>query len=349
MRSSLGIGLDLSRLKKDPWCQESNHPELSAPCARCAARARVLHNAGAQGPVRIMQRLPANVRSALLSDAAPAAQHKIRRWTMRALAMCGGQSVPPRADVAEVLLNDVRLRLAKQLDRTLDMTKHAEAVLGVSDDGRSSRHEQSGPKQKPKIIRAINQPVRLSPKVQMAYESQSQLEKKAALKNLADLETLHAGTYQLVQELLNNGAPTLRRYSPADATVVAATFESVRSRHAMSVELMADVVIALRRARSLRAGIGITPAGQFCGIDLMLIDAFLRERLGIQLLCDHYVALDKGKPNGGISVACDLFGIDRGRCCDGSQACVRCQLRRCAGRDRYVWHGGDGFFAIATL
>ena len=269
-----------------------------------------------------MQRLPANVRSALLSDAAPVAQQNIKRWTMRALAMCGGtassgdaptetrrQGVPPRADVAEVLLNDVKLRLAGQLNRTVEMTKDAEAVLSISDDGRSSRQEQSDPKQKPKVIRAINQPVRLSPKEQMAYESQSQLEKKAALKNLADLETLHAGTHQLVHELLDNGSPTLRRYSSADASVVAATFESVRSRHAMSVELMADVVIALRRARSLRAGIGITPAGQFCGIDLMLIDVFLRERLGVQLLCDHYVALDKGKPNGGISVACDLFGV----------------------------------------
>ena len=77
--------------------------------------------------------------------------------------MCGGtassgdaptetrrQGVPPRADVAEVLLNDVKLRLAGQLNRTVEMTKDAEAVLSISDDGRSSRQEQSDPKQKPK-------------------------------------------------------------------------------------------------------------------------------------------------------------------------------------------------------
>ena len=281
-----------------------------------------------------MQRLPANIRSALLSDAASASQAK--RWTIQALANINvappslppsatgppsSPSVhnskrhkePPRADVAEVLLKDIKLRLAGQLGRTLDMTQQAEAILGLSDDGGNAngngKSSSTSDGDKPKVIRAINQPVRLSPKLQMEYEAQSRKEKKSAMKNLKDLETLHTGTYALVHDLLDNGAPTLRRYSPADASLVAATFESIRSRHAMSVELMADIVIALRRARSLRAGIGKTPAGQFCGINLTLIDSFLRERLGIQLLCDHYVALDKGKPNGGIAVDCDLYEV----------------------------------------
>ena len=300
-----------------------------------------------------MQRLPANVRSTLLSDAAPASQEQIKRWTVGALANINvtaapppsspatnpppspppsplpfhnskRHKVPPRADVAEVLLNDIKLRLAGQLSRTLDMTQQAESILGLSDDGgnlgsssssSSSRHggtenkDPSEPNRKPKVIRAINQPVKLSPKLQMEYEAQAQREKITAMKNLKDIETLHTGTYSLVHDLLDDGAPTLRRYSSADASLVAATFESVRSRHAMSVELMADTVIALRRARSLRAGIGRTPAGQFCGIHLTLIDSFLRERLGVQLLCDHYVALDKGKPNGGIAVDCNVYEV----------------------------------------
>ena len=285
-----------------------------------------------------MQRLPANVRSALMSDAAPASQLNIKRWTIRALAHMNitvpaldaasdavaataatrppispsydskRRKEPPRADVAEILMKDIKLRLAGQLGRTLEMIQQAEDTLGVSDDGGNKSIERNEQNQ-PKVIRAINQNVRLSPKEQMEYETQSQREKKSALKNLSDLEALHTGTYCLIHDLLDNGAPTLRRFSHADASVVAATFESVRSRHAMSVELMADTVIALRRARSLRAGIGLTPAGQFCGIDLALIGEFLRKRLGIQLLCDHYVALDKGKPNGGISINCDLFEV----------------------------------------
>ena len=199
-----------------------------------------------------MQRLPANVRSALLSDAAPASQEQIKRWTVGALAninVTAGappaspatnpppspppspppfhnskrHKVPPRADVAEVLLNDIKLRLAGQLGRTLDMTQQAESTLGLSDDGgnlgssSSSRHggtenkEPSEPNRKPKVIRAINQPVKLSPKLQMEYEAQAQREKITAMKNLKDIETLHTGTYSLVHDLLDDGAPTLRR------------------------------------------------------------------------------------------------------------------------------------------
>jgi len=225
--------------------------------------------------------------------------------------------------VAQTLLQDIILRLAGQHARTVAMTAQTEAILGASDDGKKLASDTKVLEEdeaasggttsssiRSKVIRAVNQPVKLPPKVQMEYEVQSQLEKKNALKNLADLETLHTSTYKLVHELLDNDATSLRRYTSADAALVAATFESIRSRHAMSVELMADVVISLRRARSLRAGIGlVAPAGQFCGIDLQLIDDFLRERLGVQLLCDHYVALDKGKKNGGISVGCSLGDV----------------------------------------
>ena len=44
-------------------------------------------------------------------------------------------------------------------------------------------------------------------------------------------------------------------------------------------------------------------------IDSELVMTFLRDRLGIQLLCDHYVALNKGKPGGGISVSSDFNDV----------------------------------------
>jgi pyruvate dehydrogenase kinase 2/3/4 len=44
-------------------------------------------------------------------------------------------------------------------------------------------------------------------------------------------------------------------------------------------------------------------------IDSNLVMQFLRDRLGIQLLCDHYVALNKGKPGGGISVSSDFTDV----------------------------------------
>jgi pyruvate dehydrogenase kinase 2/3/4 len=44
-------------------------------------------------------------------------------------------------------------------------------------------------------------------------------------------------------------------------------------------------------------------------LDQVLVDDFLRQRLGIQLLCDHYVSLNKGKSNGGISVNCTFQNV----------------------------------------
>ena len=307
--------------------------------------------------------LPTYVRSALLSDAAPSVQKSIKRWSLRSLAninidpSVGVPPKPPRSDVAETLLNDVMLRLAGQHARTISMIVQAEAILGASDDGRqlasdamvrgegkSSIDTASSTGNRPKIIRALNQPVRLPPKVQMQYDTQSQSEKKRALKNLADLEMLHTGTYKLVHEMLDNDAPTLRRYTAADAALVAATFESIRSRHAMSVEIMADIVIGLRRARSLRAGIGlIAPAGQFCGIDLNLIDDFLRERLGVQLLCDHYVALDKGKKYGGIAVGCSLGDVVEDAVTEARHVC---DANLGTMPDVQVEYGYDGSFPL---
>eukprot|EP00978_Attheya_sp_CCMP212_P022709 scaffold68169_cov58-Attheya_sp.AAC.1 len=95
--------------------------------------------------------------------------------------------------------------------------------------------------------------------------------------------------------------PTIRRFSQADQNLIAATFEQLRSRHAATVENLADVVIGLRGAKKM-----VNPTMSDCGIPKSLIDSFLRARLGVQLLCDHYVSLDKGKPHGGIAMECNL-------------------------------------------
>jgi len=271
-----------------------------------------------------MQRLSASIRSAILSDAA-AAPATITRWSVNTLANINSPSPAnklPRSDVAEKLLNDIKLRLASQLVRTIDMKEQAEAIFTLSEENQLTQTHKQRRTGGPLIIRAVNQQVRLSPKVQIEYEKRSQLEKKSALKNLADLESLHANTYILAFELLENNAPTLCRYTKSDATLVASVFESIRSRHASSVECLADVVIALRRARTLHAGLGgVIAAGQFCGINLQLIDDFLRERLGVQFLCDHYVALHKGKPNGGIAVGCDLMDVVEGAVTEARHVC----------------------------
>jgi pyruvate dehydrogenase kinase 2/3/4 len=44
-------------------------------------------------------------------------------------------------------------------------------------------------------------------------------------------------------------------------------------------------------------------------LDHVLVDEFLRQRLGIQLLCDHYISLNKGKSSGVISLNCVFHDV----------------------------------------
>jgi len=71
------------------------------------------------------------------------------------------------------------------------------------------------------------------------------------------------------------------------------------------VENMADIVIGTR----LNLPSSHHNLNQLSAIDETLVDSFLKGRLGVQLLCDHYVSLDKEKPGGGISVDCPLSDV----------------------------------------
>jgi len=103
--------------------------------------------------------------------------------------------------------------------------------------------------------------------------------------------------------------PTIKRFSPADRSLIAATFEQIRSRHAGTVENLADIMIDLKRIKRLMDDNDEFYEPHTCSIDPNLSDSFLRRRLSIQLLCDHFVGLHKGKPAGGVSINCNLMDI----------------------------------------
>ena len=103
---------------------------------------------------------------------------------------------------------------------------------------------------------------------------------------------LHEDTFKLTHGLMDENSTVLERFHDADRHLVFSTLEQVRSRHASTVETLADVVIALRQYNLSTYELDD------------LVDTFLRGRLGVQLLCDHYVSLHKKKPRGGVSVDC---------------------------------------------
>uniref|UniRef100_A0A7S4JG74 Protein-serine/threonine kinase n=1 Tax=Odontella aurita TaxID=265563 RepID=A0A7S4JG74_9STRA len=279
-----------------------------------------------------MQRLTPSVRSSLVAEAAEATQSAIHRWSLQSLAAVNGGEIPDtltpkqfvgkpkgyvRNHAAEVLLNDIRLRLAGQHDKVAKLLAQARDLLddplpvGASDSVVAGVSRRG-------VVKAINNPVGMNMKQWTKDLEEADLIQGESIRLLENLEVCHVDTYHLAHQLLPPGdgknlksrPDYLSRWSGADRAMVEAVFEQIRSRHASSVETLAEVAIGLRRCRSLRNGDGhVLQPGYFCGIDLALIDAFLKERLGVQLLCDHYVSLDKGKASGGISVDCDLWDV----------------------------------------
>jgi signal transduction histidine kinase len=118
----------------------------------------------------------------------------------------------------------------------------------------------------------------------------------SAIQRLDTLQYVHADTYRLGQQILEHPSNILERATDADRHVINATFLELRARHAKTVESMVDIVTALRQFPFPHEEDDIAR-------NEVRADAFLRRRIGIQLLCDHHVALHRNKvPHGGVTV-----------------------------------------------
>ncbi len=259
-----------------------------------------------------MNKLPSSVKTSLIQKSSI---RKIKRWDLRSLAASAdefrvglSQKREPTAPsssaaVADAVLSEVNVRLASQHKKCLDMM-HQLQSLPMHNTCRTSSSSSPSRSSGTKVIRAVNQPLSMhesSLKQWTIKSHKNQVNKENSLKALQNLEILHADTFAITEHLLSNDKPTLKRFSKADQSLLAATFEQIRSRHAATVENMADIMIDLNvfgNENSPRSA-----------IDDALVESFLRDRLGIQLLCDHYVGIGKGKPGGGISVNCNFNDV----------------------------------------
>uniref|UniRef100_A0A7S4QWJ0 Protein-serine/threonine kinase n=2 Tax=Ditylum brightwellii TaxID=49249 RepID=A0A7S4QWJ0_9STRA len=308
-----------------------------------------------------MNRLPPAARRALAMDISRS-NDAITRWSLRSLANINhGENNDDtdrtntnpttlnlkafvRKEAAAALLNDVKLRLAKQHDRCHRLLQEAQSTsLGIDEDNgdaeqSNNQNENQNGKKRPRIIRAVHANWNTNAShASKQREIASQLSSDA-ISSLSNLEAMHADTYRLVYDLLPLSSsvnddddtdssipdilnvPILNRFSSADQILIKSVFEQIRSRHAQTVESMADVVIALRRRRRL-LGKYNPSAKKACGLDRPLIDSFLRNRLVVQLLCDHYVALCRDKYHGGIAVDCDVMDVLEDAVLEASHVC----------------------------
>jgi pyruvate dehydrogenase kinase 2/3/4 len=124
-----------------------------------------------------------------------------------------------------------------------------------------------------------------------------------ALRRLESLEVMHRNTADICQNLLQQIHNTESTSSSNNNDnnlqyVINEALKSVNARLGPTAETLAEMSIALRlySPRKL-ATLHRT------------MDAFFRGRYGVQLLCNHYVALNKGKECGEVQMDCDIRDV----------------------------------------
>lgn len=216
-------------------------------------------------------------------------------------------------EAATRLLEEVQTRLAVQLQRLYQWKGEI--------DGSPDKLINSTPKSK--IIKACNFPVSMSMKEHSLRMERVKAEREKASKSLKDLIQLHENTFMLPYEVLNGSGKTIiESFTAPNRHYVNGIFDQIETRHGNAVGSLADAVISARHVINPMESLENNILEN--GLDLLnddSIEAFLHSRLLIQLLCEHYISLDKGKPTGAISLDADLVDVVEDAIQDANQIC----------------------------
>ena len=179
------------------------------------------------------------------------------------------------------------------------------------------------------MIKACNFPVFLTFKEHLHRTETAKHEREKALKCLHDLILLHENTFMLPHEILGEGRAILDCFNAPNKRYVNGVFDQIETRHGNSIETLADAVISSRHVEELtRPFSNNAPLSDFDLLNDDSIQDFLHKRLIIQLLCEHYISLNKGKSTGAISLDADLVDViedakqDAMQVCDGNLGVV---------------------------
>jgi pyruvate dehydrogenase kinase 2/3/4 len=235
------------------------------------------------------------IRASLLSDAAKGAS--LRRWSIRDLLgfnLTSGGRNDDDAEGVESLLREVQIRLAVQHSK---LSSFSVSIGG--DDGRCANGAASGVGRR------------------SVRDADSRAAARACLRSLMQL---HESTYVLPHRIVDGdwrgllegfGKGPNRRY-------VSGVFDEIMSRHGSAVETFADAVTHARGGGTERHHRG-GEVPHFLRNES--IESFLHSRLLIQLLCEHYVYLGKGRRTGAISLGADVAGAIDGAATEARHVC----------------------------
>ncbi len=208
-------------------------------------------------------------------------------------------------EIAKILVEQVKYRLALQHDLCIQMKQHAMNPSSPLPTKSAKNKEVNGKR----IIRAVNVPV--------AEKTPNFKNLKATLQILNDLEQLHLNTHQLVDDITST--IILERFSVPDRFLVASTIEQIQARHANTIENLVEINLLLRNESK-----------DYTWMEKKFLDQFLYERSRIILLCDHYIALDRHIPNplqnkysrkGVVHLKCPIYDVLQDAILEASHLC----------------------------
>jgi hypothetical protein len=137
-----------------------------------------------------------------------------------------------------MLLHDVSLRLDDQYAVCDDL---------LASLNRMHQQHHTMDRCTTRVVRAVNSPVHPDWKQAMQQQQEFKLITEKAQKDLNNLKRLHKDTAHLACGLIDETSSVMNRFNDADWHSVFSTVEQIRSRHASTVETLADIVISLRR------------------------------------------------------------------------------------------------------
>jgi pyruvate dehydrogenase kinase 2/3/4 len=221
-----------------------------------------------------------------------------------------------QSETARTLMNDVSERLARQHENCAGMLhqlQYGEADGSTTDMQPIYSSSDSPPPTsngRKKIIKAVNNfNVQISLKEQQHLMGEAKRLEVKATKLLNDLQAVHRDTLKLTHDILNHDI--LARFNPVDQSTTAAVIEQIRSRHATTVEMLADITLDLRHKSAMKKRLlNLSQQSTKCQfVSEFMVTDFLQDRLTIQLLCDHYLGFHKKRPYGGISPHVPIWDV----------------------------------------
>ena len=130
----------------------------------------------------------------------------------------------------------------------------------------------------------------------------------ALSKSLKMLLQLHENTYMLPYQILDSDYLEDFSNRPNKKVYLKQMVDDIMTRHGTSVDAFADAAIASRKLEEQMPQILRKQFRADADI-LQNPEQFLHSRLLIQLICEHYISLNKGKVTGAVTLNSDILDI----------------------------------------